>query len=132
MADHSLERKIYYHDTDAGGVVYYGNYLKFLEEGRTELCLSRGVDTGVLFNQGVAFVVVHAEMDYKYPARYGDTIAVISRVEKIGSSSVHFYQEIRIGQTVAVTARVIWACVTADFKTRPVDASVRQALLAAA
>jgi acyl-CoA thioester hydrolase len=132
MVDHCLERKIYYHDTDAGGVVYYGNYLKFLEEGRTELCLSRGVDTGVLFNQGVAFVVVHAEMDYKYPARYGDTIAVISRVEKIGSSSVHFYQEIRIGQTVAVTARVIWACVTTDFKTRPVDASVRQALLACA
>ncbi|MFA5101034.1 MAG: acyl-CoA thioesterase, partial [Candidatus Omnitrophota bacterium] len=44
MKDHILEKKVYYHDTDAGGVVYYGNYLKFLEEGRTEFCIERGFD----------------------------------------------------------------------------------------
>ena len=95
MKDHILEKKVYYHDTDAGGVVYYGTYFKFLEEGRTEFCVDRGFDVRALYKEGIAFVVVHAEADYKAPARYGDTVAIHTRVDKVGNSSIHFSQEIK-------------------------------------
>ena len=67
-----IENRIYYHDTDAGGVVYYAAYLKHLEGGRYELCRKNGVDLGVYADREIAFPVVHAEIEYKSPARYGD------------------------------------------------------------
>ena len=139
MKDHILEKKVYYHDTDAGGVVYYGNYLKFLEEGRTEFCIERGFDVRALYNQGVSFVVVHAEADYKAPARYGDTVAIYTRVNSVGNSSIHFSQEIRtqvkapdsggVRDALLVSAKIVWACVGKDFKVRPVSDQVRRALI---
>jgi len=128
---HSLTRKVYYHHTDAGGVVYYGTYLKFLEEGRTELCLSCGVDTAALLRRGLSFVVVHVDIDYLASARYGDSLEVLSAVEKIGRSSIHFSQQIcRAGQVLA-KARVVWACVNSAFSSVPVEDGIRAALSAA-
>jgi acyl-CoA thioester hydrolase len=57
-----LEKKIYYHDTDCGGVVYYANYLKYLEEGRTEFCVSNGIDIKGLAEKSVYFVVARTEI----------------------------------------------------------------------
>jgi hypothetical protein len=65
---HTLERKVYYHHTDAGGVVYYGNYLTFLEEGRTECCVSRGVDVSGLFRQGISGRAYRDVLDTFFPA----------------------------------------------------------------
>jgi acyl-CoA thioester hydrolase len=76
MADFSIEKKVYYHDTDCGGIVYYANYLKFLEESRSEYCLLRGVDLAALMREGTGFPVVHIEVDYKGAARYADTVQV--------------------------------------------------------
>ena len=129
MKDHILEKKVYYHDTDAGGVVYYGTYFKFLEEGRTEFCVSRGFDVRALYKDGISFVVVHAEADYKAPARYGDTVAIHTRVDKVGNSSVHFSQEIKKDSALLVRAKIIWACVGRDFKVQTVSDSVRAALI---
>jgi len=129
MKDHVLEKKVYYHDTDAGGVVYYGNYLKFLEEGRTEFCVERGFDVRALYDRGVSFVVVHAEADYKSPARYGDTVAIHTRVDSVGNSSIRFSQEIKRGATLLVAAKIVWACVGKDFKVQPVSDQVRSALI---
>ncbi len=128
---HSLTKKVYYHDTDAGGVVYYGTYLKFLEEGRTELCLSRGVDTAALFRRGLSFVVVHVDVDYLASARYGDTLEVLTGVEKIGRSSVHFFQQITRAGQLLLKAHVVWACVNSAFSSVPVEDGVRAALSAA-
>jgi len=129
MKDHILEKNVYYHDTDAGGVVYYGTYFKFLEEGRTELCVSRGFDVRALYKEGISFVVVHAEADYKAPARYGDTVAIHTRVDKVGNSSIHFSQEIKKGASLLVSAKIVWACVGRDFKVQPVSDKVRAALI---
>ena len=123
-----LEKKVYYHDTDAGGVVYYGNYWKFLEEGRTEFCVERGFDVRALYKQGISFVVVHAEADYKAPARYGDTLAVYTRVDSVGNSSIRFSQEIKKGDTLLVAAKIVWACVGRDFKVQPVSEDIRAAI----
>jgi acyl-CoA thioester hydrolase len=129
MQEFSIERRIYYHDTDAGGVVYYANYLKHLEEGRTELCRTRGVDTGVLKEQGIVFPVVRVEASYKAPARYADIISIVTEIEKIGRSSIHFYQEIRRGAQLLVKAKTIWACVGSDFKSQAVPAEIVAKLL---
>jgi acyl-CoA thioester hydrolase len=129
MKDHILEKNVYYHDTDAGGVVYYATYFKFLEEGRTEFCVSRGFDVRALYKDGISFVVVHAEADYKAPARYGDTVSIHTRVDKVGSSSIHFSQEIKKDSLLLVSAKIIWACVGRDFKVQPVSDKVRAALI---
>jgi len=124
-----LEKKIYYYDTDCGGVVYYANYLKHLEEGRTEYCLARGVDVGKLFQKDIAFVVVAAQIDYKAPAGYGDKVTIITRVEKIGNSSIHFHQEIKKGQLLLIKAKIVWTCVSREFKTIAVPEEIKKALL---
>jgi acyl-CoA thioester hydrolase len=129
MKEHQLDNKIYYHDTDAGGVVYYATYLKHLEEGRNEYCASRGVDLRALAEEGIQFPVVHIEVDYKSPARYGDTISIFTRVEKIGTSSLHFHQQISRQGKLLVAAKTVWACVDKSFSIIPVPAGIKAALL---
>ena len=129
MPESLIQRRILYHDTDAGGVVYYAKYLEHLEEGRFEYCLERGVDLGALMARGTAFPVVHLEMDFKAPARYGDVISVATQIEKIGTSSVHFLQEIRRDGGVLVKTKTVWACVDAHNKPQPVPDDIRQVLL---
>ena len=124
----SIQNKIYYHDTDAGGLVYYATYLQHLEEGRYELCLSLGVDLGEYALKGVAFPAVHVEVEYKSPARYGDTIIIYTNVEKIGNSSIHFFQEIKRGAVTLVKAKTVWACVGKGFLALSVPQEIRKAL----
>ena len=70
-------KKIYYHDTDCGGVVYYANYMKYLEEARTEYLLSKNIDTR---KNDALFAVRKTEIRYRAPARYGDTIDVFTEL----------------------------------------------------
>ncbi|HTY44679.1 MAG TPA: thioesterase family protein [Patescibacteria group bacterium] len=129
MEDFFIEKKIYYHDTDCGGVVYYGNYLKHLEESRSEYCYSKGVNLKELVSQGVYFVVAHVEIDYKAPARYQDTLKVTTRVDRIGNSSVYFSQKILKGSILILDSKTTWVCVGRDFKPAAVPPDIRQALL---
>jgi len=124
----SIDRKIYYHHTDAGGVVYYADYLKMLEEARTEFCLQRGLDCAEWFKKGIAFVVVHCGIDYLKAAQYADTVAVTAKIKKLGNSSIHFEQEIVRQNTVLVKASVVWACVSRDFKTQTLPGRIRALL----
>ena len=128
MADHFIEKKIYYHDTDAGGVVYYANYLKHLEEGRFEFCLSKGISMVESAKEGVIFPVVHFEIDYKSPARYGDIIKVYTRIEKLGFSSIHFFQEIKNKDILLVKAKTVWACVNEALKPIAIPDKIKQRL----
>jgi acyl-CoA thioester hydrolase len=114
--DYHMEKRIYYHDTDAGGVVYYASYLKHLEEGRTEYCRSRGVDIAEYARNGTIFPVVHLEIDYKSPAKYGDTISVFTRPEKIGNASLSFVQEIKKGEKLILQAKTVWACININMR----------------
>lgn len=71
--------RVYYGDTDTGGVVYYGNYLRFFEAARTEFLLERGFDLKTWIEQGVVFVVTKAEVAYLAPAKYGDVLLIETR-----------------------------------------------------
>ncbi|MFH1062254.1 MAG: YbgC/FadM family acyl-CoA thioesterase [Candidatus Omnitrophota bacterium] len=125
----SIEKKIYYHDTDAGGVVYYANYLKYLEEGRSEYCAQLGIYTGKLAEQGILFVVARIEVDYKSPARYQDTIKVYTEIEEIGRSSVKFNQQIKINDKLLIQAKVTWVCVNAQVKPISIPQDIKQLLV---
>jgi acyl-CoA thioester hydrolase len=90
-----MEVKIYYEDTDCGGVVYYGNYLKYFERARTEYLEERGLSVAGLMKEGTVFVVVHAEVDYRSPARYGDWLVIETVVSGMTAASFTFSHVIR-------------------------------------
>lgn len=129
MEEFFLEKKMYYHDTDAGGVVYYGAYLKHLEEARTEYFRNLGVDLIEYSKNGVIFPVVHLEIDYKSPARYGDVIRVFTRPEKVGNASLNFTQEIKRGEATLVVCRVVWACVNENLKPTRIPEEIRSKIV---
>ena len=125
MSEYFFEKTIYYHDTDAGGVVYYGAYLKHLEEARTEYFRNLGIDLVEYAKNGIIFPVVHLEVDYKCPARYGDIIRVFTRPEKIGNASLRFVQEIKRGEVTLIIAKIVWACVNKDLKPTRIPEAIR-------
>ncbi len=90
-----MEIRIYYEDTDCGGVVYYANYLKYFERARTQYLEERGISVGELRNKGTQFMVVRAELDYRSPARYGDTLHIETSLAAIGQASITFAHVLR-------------------------------------
>lgn len=127
----SFQVRVYWEDTDAGGIVYYANYLKFMERARSEWLRSIGIEQGPLQQeQGMMFVVVSAESHFQRPARYGDLLQVTCEVEKSSRASITFKQEIlreaapdvegadNAERELLVTGRVRVACLDAA-KFRP-------------
>lgn len=90
-----MEIRIYYEDTDCGGIVYYANYLKYFERARTEYLEARGYSVAALMAEGIVFVVVHAEVDYCSPARYGETLVVETVVSDLSRASLTFSHVVR-------------------------------------
>jgi len=87
---HTIEAKIYYEDTDCGNVVYYANYLKYMERGRTEFLADHGFSVSELAGQGTAFVVARVEIDYRSSARLGETIVVKTSLSELTRTSILF------------------------------------------
>ncbi|MDR5766074.1 MULTISPECIES: tol-pal system-associated acyl-CoA thioesterase [unclassified Caballeronia] len=86
--------RVYYEDTDAGGIVFYANYLKFFERARTEWLRACGIDQQRLADSiDILFVVRRTAVEYSSPARLDDVIRVVSRIERLGRASVDFHQE---------------------------------------
>ena len=90
-----MDVKIYYEDTDCGGVVYYANYLKYFERARTEYLEVRGYSVAGLMAQGIVFVVVRAEVEYCSPARYGETLAIDTAVSDVTRAALTFSHVVR-------------------------------------
>jgi acyl-CoA thioester hydrolase len=116
--------RIYWEDTDAGGVVYYANYLKFLERARTEWLRSLGVEQGELHKAlGLLFAVVHVEARYRRPARYDDLLQVTCAIVQRSRTTVTFAQEIyrdSVGGELLLSGSVRAACLDATtFRPRP-------------
>ena len=122
MAEFHFKVRVYYEDTDAGGIVYYANYLKFMERARTEWLRSVGVDQRSLMReQRLMFVVVSAEVKYHKPAEFNDELNVSCRVVSTTRTSLIFEQEVRRGDEqgeLLVSGTLKAACVCAD-RRRP-------------
>ena len=112
---YSFPVRVYFENTDAGGVVYHSEYLKFLERARTEWLRHLGFDHQWLArNHRVAFIVSSIYADFLKPARLDDTVAVSVQLESLGKVRCVFVQEIRRDDEVLVKAKVTVACVTGE------------------
>ena len=122
-----MKKKIYYYDTDCGGVVYYANYLKYLEEARTEFLEERGILVKDLIEQGTFFVVARQEIDYKLPARYADVLEIETRLTDTSGVRANFEYEIRNqnNQTVA-KAKTVLVFVDINLKPKLIPEEVRR------
>jgi acyl-CoA thioester hydrolase len=114
----TLTIKIYYEDTDAGGVVYYANYLRFMERARTEYLAEKGIDVAEYHNNGYFFPVIHVDIHYKKPARLGDVIEVTADLIEMTHATVTFRQNIFRDDTLLVESTVKLVCITMDGKPR--------------
>jgi acyl-CoA thioester hydrolase len=107
----SLPVRVYYEDTDSGGVVYYANYLRFMERARTEWLRTLGVEQDELSRQeNVIFAVRWAKVDYLRPARFNEELDVTVDLGRRGKASLTFSQEVRRAGDVVCTGEIKVAC----------------------
>lgn len=115
MPDFSWPIRVYWEDTDAGGVVYYATYLKFLERARTEWLRALGIEQPELAQaDGVVFVVRRIEVDYLRPAAFNDSLSVVCRLVEAGRASLVMEQAVMREDEMLLKARVKIACVSRD------------------
>jgi acyl-CoA thioester hydrolase len=106
-AEHHFALSVYFEDTDAYGIVYYANYLKFMERARSDFLRAVGVDQAAeLRASGSAYAVVEVDIRYKKPGRLGDDLLVVSTVEQVRASSVDIHQRVMRGPELMTDARV--------------------------
>ncbi len=106
--------RVYYEDTDAGGVVYYANYLRFMERARTEWLRSLGFEQDELAReQGILFAVRSAAVDFIKPARFNEQLEVTVEIKKRGHASITFDQQVRHGNELLCRGEVRVACIDA-------------------
>ncbi len=124
---HHLQVKIYYEDTDCGGVVYYANYLKYCERARTEFLEDGGLSMKALADEGILFVVAEAALKYFAPAKYADVLDVKTDVASAGAASIVFRHDILRLETgeKLVEATVKLVCVTPALKPVRMPAAMR-------
>ena len=111
MAEFSLPIRVYIEDTDAGGIVYYVNYLKYLERARTELMRTFGLERAAVADAGWNFVVSDVSLSYKEPARLDDQLHATAVISAVGGATVDFRQTVRRDDTVLVAGDIQIACV---------------------
>jgi acyl-CoA thioester hydrolase len=103
--------RVYYEDTDAGGVVFYANYLKFMERARTELLRAKGFEQDDLMaNEGIVFAVRSLQINYLKPARFNQLLQVSAEIKQLKKASLEFFQQITHDDQLLVTGDVRIAC----------------------
>ena len=107
----SFPIRVYYEDTDAAGIVYYANYLRFLERGRTEFLRTLGHDQNALMEDGIAFAVRSASAEFLKPARLDDLLTVETTVASLGRAQVTFAQRILRDKELLLDAKIRVACI---------------------
>jgi acyl-CoA thioester hydrolase len=126
---HRFSLRVYYEDTDAAGIVYYANYLKFAERARTEMLRLLGFEQEALRRTtGHVFAVRHCSADYLAPARLDDELTVESRLTALGGASLEIDQRIGCGEQVLVRLALRLACLDAEGRPSRLPSALRAAL----
>lgn len=126
---HSFPIRVYYEDTDAGGIVYYANYLKFAERARTEMLREAGFHhTAMMQDDGIVMAVRRCAAEYFKPAKLDDQLAVSTSVAGLGAATIELDQSIRRGADELCRVTVTIACVGRDGRPVRLPASLRQVL----
>lgn len=123
--------RVYYEDTDSGGVVYYANYLKFMERARTEWLRSLGFEQDRLASElGLIFAVTEVDMRYLRPARFNDALSVTARVIERGRASLRFAQNVRRGEELLCEGRIRIASLdAAGFRPRAIPEALIEEII---
>lgn len=112
MKQFNWNARVYYEDTDAGGVVYHARYLAFFERARTEILRHLDISQQKLLQEGIAFVVKKMDISYDFPARLDDMLTISTKVEQIRKASIIFKQTIlNQNKQIISSADVVIACV---------------------
>ena len=118
-AEHRFALSVYFEDTDAYGIIYYANYLKFMERARSDMIRAVGVDQAAeLARSGSAYAVVEVDIKYRRPGRLGDDLQVVSSVEQVRASSVDIHQRVMRGTELLTDARVTAAFLDGEGRPR--------------
>lgn len=125
-AVHALPVRVYYEDTDAGGVVYHASYLRFAERGRTEMLRAAGLDqTELREKTGVLFAVAGLSVNYKAPARLDDLLTVKTSVTRLGGASMEMQQDVWRGDVLITELKVTLVCIDERFKAVRLPEEIR-------
>ena len=127
---HEASFRVYYEDTDMAGVVYYANYLKFIERARSDALREAGVDQRAMREHGHVFVVTRLEADYISPARYDDVITVTTETAEVRGASATLRQEVKRGGETLFRSLVRFACMTTEGRPVRMPAETKTALSA--
>ena len=125
----SIPIRVYFEDTDAGGIVYYANYLKFIERARTEWVRDLGVDQGALKAEaGIVFAVRRVEADFVSPARFDDVVTVTTTLDKLTGARLVLDQSVHRGDDRIFSASVTLVALSEDGRPARLPANIRQKL----
>jgi acyl-CoA thioester hydrolase len=117
--EHRFAVRVYYEDTDAGGVVYHANYLRFLERARTDMLALAGVDIATALSDGEGgYVVASADLKYVRPAKLGDGLIIVSRLEEVRNAACVVQQQVMRDGQLLLNARLTVVFVNADWKPK--------------
>lgn len=127
-----MQKRIFFHDTDSGGVVYYANYLKYLEEARTEFLEQKGLSVADFHARELIYAVSECHIKYHHPARYAETLLCEARLKEATAVKLIFEQTIKeiTTQKLLVTAEVTLVCLNKNFRPTPTPEDFKTRLLA--
>jgi acyl-CoA thioester hydrolase len=125
---HRFPIRVYYEDTDAAGIVYYANYLKFIERARTEMMRLYGVEHEKARQSGTAFIVRRCAIEYVAPARLDDELVVETRIKELGGATILLNQDVLRDGAMLVRASVLVACIGAHGRPVRLPAELRSSL----
>jgi acyl-CoA thioester hydrolase len=129
MSPHQFRTRVYYEDTDLAGIVYYANYLKFIERARTEWVATLGVDQMALkASHGIVFAVRRVEADFLRPAKFGDDLVVETVLQQMGGARLVLEQGVLRGGERLFVAVVTLVCLTEDGHAARLPAELRARL----
>ena len=126
MKNHSMNIRVYYEDTDLGGIVYYANYLRFIERARSEWLRDLGIDQIKMRNERDAiFVVTKLKVDYLLPAYFDDMLTVDTKIQIVSPVRAYFYQDISRQEDVIFKAEVCVTCTSTSGKVQRLPEKIK-------
>ncbi|SFP95709.1 acyl-CoA thioester hydrolase [Roseivivax halotolerans] len=126
---HTFPIRVYYEDTDMAGIVYYANYLRYIERARSDWVRALGVDQNAMREKdGVVFVVRRVEADYIAPAKFDDELVVRTETKSVTGVRLVMHQEVWRGDTLLFQAEVLVVCVNEAGGAARLPANIRQKL----
>ncbi|MEM7439601.1 MAG: tol-pal system-associated acyl-CoA thioesterase [Pseudomonadota bacterium] len=126
---HRFDVRVYYEDTDLAGIVYYANYLKFIERARSTIVREAGIDQAALkADHGLVFAVREVQATYLRPAKLDDVLTIVSKLKQSSPARITFLQDVHRGEDVLFTSEITVVCLSDSGKPARFPAEIRQKL----